>query len=80
MVQMQETRRIKDLFSRNYLAVAALKVAVILEGYKVQLLQGKIVIITGASRARGMGRVAARKFAEHGANVVVTDIIRQGHT
>lgn len=34
------------------------------------LLQGKVAIITGASR--GIGRAVARKYAEEGANVILT--------
>jgi 3-oxoacyl-[acyl-carrier protein] reductase len=36
------------------------------------LLEGKTAIITGSGR--GIGAAAAKLFAEHGANVVVTDI------
>jgi NAD(P)-dependent dehydrogenase (short-subunit alcohol dehydrogenase family) len=42
----------------------------------MQLMQDKVVIITGAARPRGMGRAAAIRFAEHGAKVVVTDLVR----
>jgi len=44
-----------------------------------QLLAGKVVIITGAGRPRGMGQAAVIKFAEHGAKIVVTDLVRPGH-
>ncbi len=37
-------------------------------------LQGKVALVTGAGRARGMGQATARRFAEAGAGVVVTDI------
>jgi 3-oxoacyl-[acyl-carrier protein] reductase len=37
-------------------------------------LTGQVAIVTGAGRLRGMGRAAALKFAEQGAQVVVTDI------
>jgi len=37
-------------------------------------LENQVALITGAGRARGMGRAAARKLAEHGADVVVTDL------
>ena len=42
----------------------------------MKLLENKVVIITGAARPRGMGQAAARKFGEHGARVVVTDLVR----
>lgn len=44
-----------------------------------KLLQDKVVIITGAGRAKGMGQAAAIKFAQHGAKVVVTDLVRDRH-
>ena len=37
-------------------------------------LGGKVAIVTGAGRARGMGRASALKLVERGAHVVVTDI------
>jgi len=37
-------------------------------------LQGKVAIVTGAGKARGMGRAAAMELAAQGARVVVTDI------
>lgn len=40
------------------------------------MLQDKVVIITGAGRPKGMGQATALKFAEHGAKVVVTDLVR----
>ena len=43
------------------------------------LLKDQVVIITGAGRPQGMGRAAALKFAEHGAKVVVTDLVRPDH-
>ena len=43
----------------------------------MKLLEDKVVIVTGASRPRGMGQAAARKFARHGARVVVTDLVRE---
>ncbi len=39
-----------------------------------QLLQGRTAIITGASRARGIGLATARMFAEHGARVAILDL------
>lgn len=41
----------------------------------MKLLQDKVVIVTGAGRNRGMGQAAVHKFAEHGAKVVVTDLV-----
>ena len=38
----------------------------------MQLLEDKVVIVTGA--ARGIGRACAELFAIHGANVVLSDI------
>lgn len=43
------------------------------------LFDGKVVIITGAGRPKGMGRAAALRFAENGARVVITDLIRPDH-
>lgn len=37
-------------------------------------LQGKVAIITGAGRKKGLGEGIARRFAEEGATVVITDI------
>jgi len=45
----------------------------------MRLLEGKVVIITGAGRPKGMGQATAIKFAEHGAKVVVTDLVRSEH-
>lgn len=42
----------------------------------MKLMQDKVVVITGAGREKGMGQAAVRKFAEHGAKVVVTDLVR----
>lgn len=38
----------------------------------MKLLEGKTAIITGAGR--GIGKAIAEKFAEYGANIVITDI------
>ena len=40
-------------------------------------LKGKVAIVTGAGRPKGIGRASALRLAEHGANVVVTDICRK---
>src|SRR5690554_3396545 len=37
-------------------------------------LQGRVAVITGAGRKKGLGEAIARRFAEEGASVVVTDI------
>ena len=39
-------------------------------------LAGRVALITGAGRAGGMGEATARRLAEAGANVVVTDLGR----
>lgn len=41
-----------------------------------RILDGKVALITGAGRAGGMGQAAARRLAEAGANVVITDLAR----
>lgn len=38
------------------------------------LLKGRIAIVTGAARDRGIGGATARLFAAHGARVVITDL------
>jgi NAD(P)-dependent dehydrogenase (short-subunit alcohol dehydrogenase family) len=42
------------------------------------LLAGKVAIVTGAGRARGMGFGIARRLAEAGASVVVSDVAALG--
>ena len=37
-------------------------------------LHGKVAIVTGAGRRKGLGEAIARKLAEEGANIVVSDI------
>jgi len=37
-------------------------------------LEGKIAIVTGAGRPKGIGRATALRLADHGADVVVTDL------
>jgi 3-oxoacyl-[acyl-carrier protein] reductase len=39
----------------------------------MKLVEGKTLLITGA--ARGIGKAIALKYAEHGANVIFTDVI-----
>ena len=38
------------------------------------LLEGRVAVITGASRERGIGLATARLFAEHGATVAILDL------
>ena len=40
------------------------------------LLAGKVALITGAGRDGGMGQAAARRLAEAGASVVITDLAK----
>lgn len=40
-------------------------------------LEGKVAIVTGAGRPKGIGRATALRLADHGANVVVTDLCRK---
>ena len=39
---------------------------------------GKVVLVTGCARARGMGRAISVAFAHAGADVVVTDVVPGG--
>src|SRR5207249_11981763 len=41
-------------------------------------LDGKIAMITGAGGEHGLGRAIARRFAEEGADLVLTDVIPTG--
>ena len=38
-------------------------------------LQGRVALITGAARSRGQGAAEARMFADHGATVILTDVL-----
>jgi len=40
-------------------------------------LHGKVAIVTGAGRPKGIGRSTALRLAEQGANVIVTDLCRK---
>ena len=40
----------------------------------MKLLDGKVVLITGAGRARGIGKATAALFVAHGARVVLLDL------
>jgi 3-oxoacyl-[acyl-carrier protein] reductase len=40
-------------------------------------LAGKVAVVTGAGRPHGIGRSTALRLAEHGAQVVVTDLCRK---
>ncbi len=42
----------------------------------MQLLKNKVVIVTGAGNPDGMGFATCQLMAEHGAKVVVTDLVR----
>ena len=44
------------------------------EETSIKPLAGKVAIVTGAGRKRGMGWASALKLAREGADVVVTDI------
>jgi NAD(P)-dependent dehydrogenase (short-subunit alcohol dehydrogenase family) len=43
----------------------------------MQSLEGKVAIVTGCGRPKGIGRATALRLAEHGADVVVTDLCRK---
>src|SRR5260370_40791249 len=40
-------------------------------------LKGKIALITGAGGMKGVGRATALKFAQHGVDLVLTDVARK---
>ena len=42
----------------------------------MSLLQDKVAIITGAGRQKGMGQAAVHRFAQNGAKIIVTDLVR----
>jgi NAD(P)-dependent dehydrogenase (short-subunit alcohol dehydrogenase family) len=44
------------------------------EGAALRLLDGRVALVTGASRARGIGLATARLFAQHGARVALLDL------
>src|SRR5512140_1825092 len=46
-------------------------------GATMKPLQGKVAIVTGAGRPKGIGRATALRLAEHGADVVVADLCRK---
>src|SRR5438093_13344752 len=41
-------------------------------------LDGKIAMVTGAGGEHGLGRAIARRFAEAGADLILTDVISTG--
>jgi NAD(P)-dependent dehydrogenase (short-subunit alcohol dehydrogenase family) len=40
-------------------------------------LEGKVAVVTGCGRPKGIGRATALRLAEHGADVVITDLCRK---
>jgi NAD(P)-dependent dehydrogenase (short-subunit alcohol dehydrogenase family) len=48
------------------------------EGLAVSEFEGKVVMVTGCARARGMGRAISVAFARAGADLVVTDVAPGG--
>jgi NAD(P)-dependent dehydrogenase (short-subunit alcohol dehydrogenase family) len=40
-------------------------------------LEGKVAVVTGCGRPKGIGRATALRLAEHGADVAVTDLCRK---
>ena len=42
----------------------------------MQRLQGKVALVTGAARAKGLGEAICRRFAAEGAKIVVSDVAR----
>ena len=41
-------------------------------------LEGKIAMVTGAGGQHGLGRAIAQRFADEGADLVLTDVIATG--
>ena len=40
----------------------------------MQLLKGKIAVITGAASARGLGKATAQMMSDHGAKIAILDL------
>src|SRR5207244_4351516 len=47
-------------------------------GRSMGRLEGKVAMITGAGGEHGLGRAIARRFADEGADLVLTDVIPTG--